>query len=245
METISKKIKKEIDEALIEVKSPIKPEINTSSEYELLGRMGLDVIETRKVKTYKITEEAYKDELNYFNFITELKKNPNYKIVDFKTLDSVMKRWNLVMGPLSQYRKELPIKNAKEFITYNELLKSNKRGHSTIMAYPETPYSLSSSEANNDIEAYRLRYKTRPRDVNYYYIIAPKEDFEQTNIQTCGTQLYWHDFNYSIKFKPDPIPNPDPIIVRGIADYSKNIFDIVTAWGREAGDKDIVNTNFN
>jgi len=242
--TIAKQIRQEIEQQLIDVRNIEIPKAETleiSPVYDKLKRYGIRSKEVVSLQTWENNNIAIESEKRYINYLNTLSLDPRWKIIDFKTLWGVMQKWDLYMGSLSKYTQELPLKNAEELWEYLELNnKSYTSRRSKILGNLETqPYTSAVLSNNNIVYSGMLEAK-------HLLIIAPAQDFTKTEDKCCINRQIFYD--KSLKLNPTfkAIPSPDPIIVRPLIDINgKYIFDIVTAWGREAGDVDIVNEKNN
>lgn len=241
---------------------------------ERLERLGFkstkDVKDAEKEKKRIIEleyENSKKKELveviEYFS-----QKYPLYKFITQDSVKKICKKYDLIYGDVAHYIGDVPEENLldiekfnikDEDICYVVESRSNfnygsvyETNHVNEYALKKTiKYNLKrnnrslgiESDVNRDIDLLKNKNESidYTRDSNYFeriykvplHIAAPKKDF---NLRGLNVE------DYEIK-KMQEIPDPIvlcPVIWRGIV-----YFLIVTAWGKEALDEDVVNQKMN
>lgn len=162
---------------------------------------------------------------------------PNYKFIFHDQVIAICEKYNLMLCPASMYIRDIPTKNIEEICAFTV-----RPEHDFSFIYPQrgvstfTDYDL--TYPNNfvpTISVYEeLARMNRTSSISYtskpacMFICAPPKD-----IATEG----------SIKKKGRLVFRqiPDPIVLH----YVKDGFLIVTKWGLEGNDKNLVNEKMN
>jgi len=195
----------------------------------------------RNVPEVTKTDIALRDKANKENLakaITELSKEfPLYKVINGETVQTICKKYNLVLGENRLYKGFVPVKNLKEieqfFVNHPEekfrYFESNQNGRYTMELSKKMYEHLKEEEKTKSFNL--LSYKSLHKDNVSLYICAPIKDMETEGYRLEGHRLVAH--------VPDPIVLL-PKIVNGMAMYV-----IITAWGDEASDELVTNAKNN
>ena len=203
----------------------------------------LEINELIKLNEVSIKENKEKDELiegiNYFR-----QKYPLYKIITLESLDELCKKYQLGYAAIRAYKGTVPQKNIDVLLN----CKINDRDKAIIHYY----YASDNKEPkkylhDNDLARYEhaLKFESSQGYVKSHYggkhvifsplvIAAPPNDFTDSMQKT-------ERFG-----KLQPIKNlEDPIVMQPVSYLDKIYMLIITAWGPEASDLDVVNEMLN
>ncbi len=207
--------------------------------------------EVERLKKLRIDNEAKKtliEAINYFSF-----KYPNYKFITEESVKKICKKYNLVYGEINQYIGTVPDENLKhiedfkvheydECFFYEEFYYSSKsqdpisksKGYKTVEHFKDIEDQFVDPDSNYN----RKRNGARGDDSSPYYL------YMVTNIK-CPLEIVapLKDFNTRPEVLEFQISVPDPIVLKPIIFNNQKHYLIVTAWGLEASDELIVNTN--
>lgn len=166
--------------------------------------------------------------------------NPLYgKTITFTRLCKVLEKYDLVIGKASDYIKEIPLKNAKEIVEYCNTKRSQY--YFDYVGVVPLPTLL---------KEHRARHSSTKPDT--LFICGSIDNFRQSKDRhLIGREvIYNSNLNIPGLELKNGEPNPDPIVLNliltGNHEVDKiGIFDIVTAWDREAKDPEIFNEKLN
>lgn len=268
--TTVEKIHNEIDTAedrlLTEARRIIALNIDTSDKAERLERIGFvnsEVVVRSKQKKQTLVSgkdqaeliEHYKQSYPFQKFLTE------------EELDRICAKYSLIYAPVSTYKKDVPEKNVRdienapslkrddtasvlvqiEYIKfwYNEVDDKIKRLINKGTLLPLTYHSTSDMVFEENLKKYILstgytgnipkylftaiRYSQIKKEG--LFIAAPKSHFDLSGLKNKGKG--W--FNFEIREVKDPI----------VFRYVRGGIQVITKWGIEAEDKDLVNEKMN
>lgn len=205
--------------------------------------------EIARLDELKRDNEAKKtliEAINYFSF-----KYPNYKFITEKSVEKICAKYNLVYGPINRYIGTVPDKNLKhiedfrvleddECFVYEELHYSMFGGGERSMRkeYRTAEHFKMKQESKNNPDYYHrymMMHKMNYREINMkcpLEIAAPLKDFNMEGMEVKGHKI-------------SKIEIPDPIVLKPVIFNNQKHYLIVTAWGIEAGDELVVNSNHN
>lgn len=189
-----------------------------------------------KLKKDNEAKKTLIEAINYFSF-----KYPNYKFITEKSVEKICAKYNLIYGPINKYIGIVPDKNLKhiedfrileddECFVFEELYTDMYEGGERSMRKEYQTFKTYSpdKEAKKEKHFYK-------RTVNMkcpLEIAAPLKDFNMR-----GMEVKEH--------KISKIEIPDPIVLKPVIFNNQKHYLIITAWGIEAGDELVVNTNHN
>lgn len=141
-------------------------------------------------------------------------KYPLYRFITIDSVERICEKYGLVYGPVSEYIGEVPDKNLKEISQFQKVIKD------TDKACYYRHYDL------KDCANFRYGRSALPM-----YIAAPRTDFKKSS-RIEGRKIH--------------IEIPDPIVLQPVfhdnrCSTGEAYFLVVSAWGPEAGDPDVVN----
>lgn len=198
-----------------------------------------EVTEAEEVKSKRLAQEKIAEA------ITDMQRDfPNNKIITEDIIDGICTRYGLVFGEVSQYKGFVPQKNA------NDIARFYKNHPDEEMEYTKTSihgWRRSDTEviSKKEYEDHLAHEKTKSEfgmyfPSTYYYrernpvlnICAPLKDMNAEGYSLKGNRL--------IKDIPDPIVTKLKIHKNGTRCHI-----ILTAWGDEASDPEIINERSN
>lgn len=189
---------------------------------------------------------------------------PKNRIISYPDLHSVLVKYDLFLGPLAAYTKEIPKDKAQQLI---ELFEYEKRKFTTICNnYVLDSYSNFKDSVkigtlagminkNPDLGNIEAHYSYSNQSFGYY-IVAPKTDFVKKDSYLISREICYSSISKgNFKLSKINFTNPfttttnaldsmvpkDPIIVRPWQVKGKLYFVIGPAWDREQFDPKIFN----
>lgn len=181
---------------------------------------------------------------------------PNNKFITYNQVISICDKWNLICGGIDRFKGFVPEKNLREIesfrinrkdiadnLAYNIKGWSNGDTKSKIMAYLKNKYpngvpvSLIGGSAGtryiqiSGISGHMWVESFNEIDGESRLICAPKKDMKLEGLVQFGK------FFLSVNKKTFP----DPVVLQPV----KGGYLIVTAWGDEASDENVVNQKMN
>ena len=173
-------------------------------------------------------ENSQKKELieaiNYFSF-----KYPAYKFITEESVKKICQKYGLVYGIIDHYIGTVPDKNLKH-MEYFKISEDDE-----CYLFKEYYYGNRIEEELINIKEYRHLFKFN-RNIAFsklpLEIAAPVTDF---NLES-------HEVK---NFKISKTPIPDPVVLKPVIFNTQKYYLIVTAWGDEASDELVLNSNHN
>lgn len=172
--------------------------------------------------------------INYFTA-----KYPMYKFITKESVIKICEKYGLIHGDAQNYIGTIPDKNLKEIeefkIDENDDAYSGI-GRTSLRGFFGMQLTNAAFGTRNELENI-LKNDYNP-DIKYedvmqkvgLSIVAPATDFNTNNMRIENHQL---------------VNIPDPIVLKPVAYKNERYYLIMTAWGEEASDEDVVNQNFN
>lgn len=199
-----------------------------------------EVIETDKALEKKKQQEELANALEYHNI-----NYPQYKFITKDMAMGICKKYNLVLGEVSQYTGFVPEKNIKQIAKFyenkNEINTEYSQRYSSMWSRAER---ISKKEYDDGIEYEKqmradcIRYSVpRVTDKHFMenkvglFIAAPLKDMKSEG--------------YTLKDRIFTREIPDPVVLAPVKYQSIELYCIVTAWGDEASDEIVVNQQMN
>lgn len=200
----------------------------------------------KKIKERSLVEEENRkkqatiDAVHYFS-----QKYPLYKFITEESVKRICKKYNLIYGTSKRYIGTVPDKNLEQMEAFKVSIEDkayeqnicsfNSWGNNkqtSIMSYASYISERDASE-NRNVHA---MLASRGTAISYneapFEICAPAKDFN-----TKGMDLK--------DFKLTNIEIPDPIVLQPIVYQNVKHYLIVTRWGDEASDENVVNQKLN
>ena len=149
-------------------------------------------------------------------------KYPNHKFITMEAIEKLCNKYSLSFGPIYKYIGEIPSKNLEHMASFNIDVEDK--------AYIKEQYG-------RDHE-YEL-YSHNKGKIAPWLICAPVKDFDMRNSHVVKGQIRTN--------MPAPL---DPVVIQPVkygTDRGYNIIGglIITAWGDEASDPNVVNQKMN
>lgn len=167
-------------------------------------------------------------------------KYPNYKFITEKSVKRICEKYGLVYGPAHKYIGTVPDKNLghmEKFEVKDEdrccesFYEYFSRGGGDVFGYEVISHSTYKRYQTLDTDdrgsSGRYVYRVMPTE-----IAAPAKDFNLS-----GSEIK----NLKVVDKPAP----DPVVLQPVFFEGSKHYLIVTAWGPEAGDVDVINEKMN
>lgn len=164
-------------------------------------------------------------------------KYPQYKFITEESVIKICEKYGLIYGEVSKYKGIVPDKNLKQMEEFQIdkldqcCLQTRTFYHFGSKEKKIINYNtyLSRKDHNNSLDRYEYYdYTICPLE-----IAGPAKDF-----YTDGMQIT----NFKLEEK---IQIPDPVVLQPVFYKDKKYFLIVTAWGLEAYDENVVNHKMN
>jgi hypothetical protein len=179
-----------------------------------------EIARLTNLKQENIKKGQIIDAINYFG-----QKYPLYKFITEESVKKICNKYGLIYCEIDKYIGAIPDKNLKEMEDFKI---SDDDIPVTIYHYPHgsniTSLEHAKMTTNMGTYSYHIPLKT--------CIAAPIKYFN-----TSGMEIK--------DYKLVKIPVDDPIVLQPVIFREVKYFLIKTAWGKEAGDEDMVNQNFN
>lgn len=198
------------------------------------------------VKEGKEQNERKEEAEKLFTLINDYAmRYPNNRFITENQVNRICQKYNLVCGPVASFKGFVPEKNLKEVEGF-ESQRADVRENvaiNIVWAYTNTDeievdfftkkfpngipihlisnYYVHESGLSTKLKSYDLL------DNNTKRICAPAKDMELSGLKKVGKQ--WFSFTRA--------EVPDPVVLQPV----KGGYLIVTAWGDEASDEDVVN----
>ena len=225
------------DKLLAEANAIIAKDFDTSKG-DRLKKLGFGLSKSAVVSDKNIAEKKENTELikNILHFRTYY---PAYKFITDEVVKTICEKYGLVFGPADKYIGDIPEKNVAEIETFKlrkedfidekatwssmdfQDLWDRANRHLERKYMPIGPISLiGSSELS--VGPYQAKTK-KPA----FKIVAPEKDFNMQNMQKKGHKIELHI--------------PDPIVLQPV----KGGYLIISKWGLEGEDKELVNEVLN
>jgi len=242
--TIAQQVQKDLVKELLSSCNLEVPEVEVvEADSIYLQLKGLGIGQAEQVRKAE-AEMAKRNNINRLNVVNStiktLLSNPLYgKTITFAKLCKVLAKYNLHIGKASDYIKEIPIKNAKEILEYAK----TKRTQYFYRSAGTIPLSTLLLDE---------RAEYRSSGVENLYICGSLDNFrESKDRHTIGREIVYNSSLNAAGFRLEKgVPSPDPIVVNLILTGNNEVdklglFDIVTAWDREAADPEILDEKKN
>lgn len=256
-------------EALLEetrrVLSQPLPEIKEFNEDEIgrlerLKEMGFSSTkQVKRLEELKIERDKKEQEAEENRKIQEWVKHynlhyPQHKFIDNNTVNKICNKYGLVLARVSDYIDDIPEKNQKEIVDFRIKKKDarcierishrglgSRGGGKTTERFSKIPYIDPAEDEREKIERLAMgsfrttrtfceegAMKASEEDMisgQSLQIIAPPNKIDMTGKEVHGNKVY------------DKVEIKDPIVLQPVAKG----YLIITAWGFEAEDEDVVN----
>ena len=155
-------------------------------------------------------------------------KYTNYRLIGIKNILNLCEKYDLYLGLIDQFIGSIPYSNLQDLTKHkNEV--SNSKEFTRLS--PESAIDIAHYSSYGDI---------------YYAIVAPRYMFKENLVEADRLILNIEKPKLKIKFEfQKPSFNLDPIVLAPLYNprgYNNGIvYQIVTAWGEEAEDDNVIN----
>ena len=223
------------DAALAEAKQILSQStVENERKAKLLANMGFT--STKECKDFAEKDKLKVNKQNIAIALEEVSQHyPQYKFLTQKSAEDICKKYNLVIGNVHQYTGFVPEKNLKDienFYSENnpigtvyQIVSYGSMWRRAMEIDEEMFYQIAKKQVENPIHSHSYTNKTR-RPLK---IAAPEKDMNPEGYKLVGRLFV----------KEDPIVLA-PITIKGV-----DLMCIVTAWGDEASDPQVVNEKNN
>lgn len=249
IEEIHESFYTEVDKLLAEAK--ITNSLDTTKQdlidkYERLKALGFtntvegieaqnEISRLRNLESDNVSKKSLIEAINYFSF-----KYPHYKFITEKSVKKICKKYNLVYGEISRYIGTVPDENLKHIEDFKILEEDECYLHEDISTHMGSRYVFSSkyitTEMANIERSVREPFSSSSvrKEINKcpLEIAAPVKDFNMSGLEVKD-------------FKLSKVHIPDPVVLKPVLFKGQKHFLVITAWGLEASDELVVNTNNN
>lgn len=189
-------------------------------------------VEINRLNNLKIENEEKKELIDAINYFSQ--KYPLYKFITEESVKKICEKYGLIYGEISNYIGTIPDKNLKEIEDFkisedDEAYTVNSTFMTEWGSFNEKPVFMTFKNTQSINETKYYRYSIEKSKL---VIAAPISDFDTKKMKIENHQL--------IK-----VPVQDPIVLKPVIYNEKKYFLIMSAWGEEASDENVVNQNFN
>lgn len=189
--------------------SPLPYSEEDKKRYKKLSNIGFTAVpEVEQYNQDIITRRKQLEERKLINHYAQ--KYPLNKFITENAVDTLCKRYGLILGEVRRFKGQIPLKNQEEIVNFK-------------VAVEDGEY-MGSGFIGEGLR--RLRYRDYNPDDPHLHIVAPQQMFNLTNAEIKGNRIY------EIK---------DPIVLQPV----KGGWLIITAWGAEANDLEVINPKKN
>jgi hypothetical protein len=187
-------------------------------------------------------------------------KYPLHKFISTEQAEKICQKYNLVIGPTTIFKGFVPVKNLKDIEKFRNHLKEDDKytytevisGRRNQFGWIENVEVLSSKKSYDEQEE---KDRTDKKIYGYYasYMQIQKNSFIRRDVSELliaapiadmNTDDYDKDGSW-LKKKKIVYHYPDPVILFPMSYNGIKLYAVVTAWGDEASDEDVVNQKMN
>jgi hypothetical protein len=257
--SISKSVEKSIPELIQEIHTSFETEVDSLLEFSKeilpvvtdksdlidkhnrLSRVGFTNTNEGKIANQELErlsqievenkkKQVLHEAINYFAFTY-----PQYKFITEESVNKLCQKYGLVFGEVSYYIGDVPEKNLLQIENFKikpedecwELHTYSMYERDEVMYCGET-YCKREKNSFYIRNAYESSYvMTKLSDLK---IVASLKDFDTSRMELKG---------YELK------AIPDPVVIKPVIYKNNRYFLVVTAWGLESSDEDVVNERSN
>lgn len=228
----------EVDRLLEEAKKLESTETNLQDELkkaERLKKLGFNRAKivskaTKEERRIQEIEEENKEKVLLGEIIMYFSnKYPLYRFITQDSVIQICDKYGLIFGPVSKYTGDVPDKNL-EIMEKFEIKKEDKlytcfnEYYDQIEEISYENYRKEQNSEGDNYEDYIYDFEEAPLE-----IVAPSKDFDHQGMELHGLHL------------TPKIEVKDPIVIQPVFHKERKGYLIVTAWGEEAGDENVVN----
>lgn len=195
-----------------------------------------EVLETQKALELKKQKEELSVALEYFST-----KYPQYKFISTEMAEAICKKYDLVLGEVGQYTGFVPEKNLAQITKFFEVENDinvqyvRRLAHSFMSWQPTTKdyyeKHIESEKMRKELGYITCYHEFVQKIQSQLSICAPLKD-----MKTDGYKLHGRIFKREI---------PDPVVLAPVKHGNIDLYCIITAWGTESTDENVVNEKMN
>ena len=193
--------------------------------------------------------------INYFSF-----RYPNYKFITEESVKKICEKYGLVYGPIDRYTGTVPDKNIQHIEDFKVMEEDECHIKETLyrsMSLGERSLGKYYTSEKQWREAFEAKKKREEEDrahfSNFHAMHMPIYNSSSERIvdMKCPLEIAapQKDFNLSgmeiADGKVVAVVDKDPIVLKPVIYNNQKHYLIVTAWGLEASDPEVVNANHN
>lgn len=217
-----------VDEAAINKAERLRQLGFVASKDTVIGMDQMNVKESEKRENE--AKKSLIKAIDYFSF-----KYPMYKFITEESVKRICEKYGLIYGPVNRYTGDVPTKNLIEIERFS-ISKEDQAWEITASMLTSrrdkvveiTSYEMS-RRYNTDSHGFYNSYRAHKCSME---IAAPVKDFNTEGMELKG-------------FKLSKIEVPDPVVLMPVIYNGTKHYLIVTAWGLEASDPDVMNEKMN
>jgi len=181
--------------------------------------------------------------INYFSF-----KYPFYKFITEESVKKICEKYNLVYSEVGRYIGTVPDANIEQMQNF-KIQDTDECYEFSISSYSfgfgERNFSHS-YKSLDDYEKYIKERHTESYRLRNEYGSSFRENYSKCPLEICAPIKDFNTTNMEVKnFKLSKIEIPDPVVLQPVFFKGKKHYLIVTAWGIEAEDELVKNSNHN
>lgn len=244
-----------------EIKTQKQDVIDKAKRLERLGFTNTkEVAEARQEKErlqLKENENARKQEvidaINYFSV-----KYPQYKFITEDSVKRICKDYGLIYGPIDLYTGTVPYKNLKQLEEFE--IKDEDKVYEEIRELMGLGLSSENKEYVDYEQYLRIDKEEREKaeaigdsriDIQTRRAIAERQAMGKTYAQQAPLEIAASSNDFNLKqmdtkdFKIVNKPIPDPVVLQPVMYNGNKYYLVVTAWGDEAEDSEVLNEKNN
>jgi hypothetical protein len=181
--------------------------------------------------------------INHFSF-----KYPNYKFITEESVKKICAKYNLIYSTIDRYIGTVPDKNLKHM----EDFRIEEVDECWISQSWSQIYSMLGSFGHREkfCDIHKIKERKEDQEKLQQHPMS-QQSIERYFNRKCPLEIAapLSDFNtegLEVKdFKLSKIEIPDPIVLKPVIFEGQKHYLIVTAWGLEASDQDVINEKMN
>lgn len=247
IEEIHNAFNNEGDKLLKEAQELLKTlTVDNEAKSKQLAELGFTA--TKEVNNLRETDRKREEQKRIADAITEAKRlYPNYRFITEESAERIAKKYNLVLGEVTQYKGFVPQKNLDEISLFFNNHPSDKQEY-VVQSYTYsrddsrlvTPKArhITKEEYERDVQSRELFKRDNPQ-FNYSFSNFPLQ--RNTILSICAPISDMNTEGYKLNGWKLEKEIPDPIVMKAKTFNGVSGFIIITAWGDEASDPEVVN----
>lgn len=238
-----------LEEAKIELptESPMQHLIDKRDRLVALGFTNTKEVksvqeEIDRLRQNKINNERKKFLISAINYFS--RKYPNYKFITEDSVKRICNKYGLIYGTIDKYIGTVPDKNLKQMEEF-KINENDEAYFCTVIGYwvsENVNTFIDRSEYEEIIE----ERKNKSKDPFHIEIGGYSRFVDKCSLEIAAPITDFDTKGMEVKdFKLQEVPIPDPIVLQPVMFKGERFYLVVTAWGLEASDEDVVNERMN